>query len=177
LVSEIGNRRTAGRITETEAYAHINDRACHSHLGRFTKRTSVMFERGGLAYCYFVYGLHVLFNVVTNEVGLPDAVLIRALEPLEGSGIMLERRGLTPPMTRLVTAGPGRLTQALGIDKSQYGLDLTTGRELWIEDRGETVSEADIISSSRVGVAYAGEDADLPWRFRIRGSLWTSPAK
>ncbi len=176
LVSDIGDQRTAGRITETEAYAHENDRACHSHLGRFTARTRVMYAPGGVAYCYLVYGMHVLFNVVTNEADRADAVLIRAVEPLEGVQTMLARRGLAA-VARNLTAGPGLLTQALGISKNQYGHDLTVGHELWIEDRGERVGEEDIIASPRVGIDYAGEDAALPWRFRLRGSKWTSPAR
>ena len=176
LVSEINDQRTAGLITETEAYAHANDRACHAHLGRFTERTRVMYEPGGVAYCYLVYGLHVLFNVVTNEAGRADAVLIRALEPLEGQSVMLARRGLAR-VARNLTAGPGLLSQALGISKQQYSHDLTTGHELWIEDRGTRVAETDIIASPRVGVDYAGEDAALPWRFRLKDSRWTSPAK
>ena len=176
LVSEIGDARTAGRITETEAYAHLNDRACHSHLGRFTARTQVMYAPGGVAYCYLVYGLHVLFNIVTNDAGRAEAVLIRAVAPLEGEAAMLARRGLKQ-VARNLTAGPGLLTQALGISKAQYGHDLTTGHELWIEDRGLVVADADIIASPRVGINYAGADAALPWRFRLRGSRWTSPAK
>ena len=176
LVSEIGDQRTAGIITETEAYAHVNDRACHSHLRRFTDRTRVMYEPGGVAYCYLVYGLHVLFNIVTNEAGRADAVLIRALEPIEGEAVMLARRGLKQ-VARNLTAGPGLLTQALGISKAQYGHDLTTGHELWVEDRGTRVMDADILASPRVGIDYAGEDAALPWRFRVKKSRWTSPAK
>lgn len=176
LVSEIGDQRTAGIITETEAYAHENDRACHSHLGRFTDRTRVMYEPGGVAYCYLVYGLHVLFNIVTNGAGRADAVLIRALEPLEGEAVMLARRGLKQ-VTRNLTAGPGLLTQALSITKAHYGHDLTTGHELWIEDRGGLLAAADILTSPRVGIDYAGEDAALPWRFRVKDSRWTSPAK
>ncbi len=176
IVSEINDQRTAGRITETEAYAHVNDQACHSHLGRFTDRTRVMYEPGGVAYCYLVYGMHVLFNVVTNEAGNADAVLIRAIEPLEGESVMLARRGLNK-VARNLTAGPGLLTQALGISKAQYGHDLTTGHELWLEDRGGFITETDILASPRVGIAYAGADAALPWRYRLKGSRWTSPAR
>jgi DNA-3-methyladenine glycosylase len=176
IVSEIDDQRTVGLITETEAYAHANDRACHSHLGRFTDRTRVMYEPGGVAYCYLVYGLHVLFNIVTNEAGRADAVLIRAVEPLEGEAVMLARRGLQR-VARNLTAGPGLLTQALGIRKAHYEHDLTTGHELWIEDRGVVVEEDQIIASPRVGIDYAGEDAALPWRYRLKGSRWTSPAK
>ena len=176
VVSEIDGVRTAGRITETEAYAHVADRACHSHLGRFTARTQIMYAPGGVAYCYLVYGLHVLFNVVTNAADRADAVLIRALEPLEGLPTMCARRGLAQ-VARNLTAGPGLLTQALGISRAQYGHDLTTGHELWLEDRGFRVAPAAILASPRVGIAYAGADAALPWRYRLHGSRWTSPAK
>ena len=176
LVSEVDDVRTAGRIVETEAYAQEGDRACHSHMGRFTERTRVMYEAGGVAYVYLVYGLHTLFNIVTNEAGRADAVLIRAVEPVEGVEAMLRRRGLRE-MARNLTAGPGLLAQALGIGKRHYGLDLTVGEELWVEDRGGRIPDEDIIASPRVGVDYAGEDALLPWRFRVRGSRWVSPAK
>ena len=135
-----------------------------------------MYAPGGVAYCYLVYGLHVLFNIVTNDAGRADAVLIRAVEPLEGEAAMLARRGLKQ-VARNLTAGPGLLTQALGISKAQYGHDLTTGHELWVEDRGTRVTDADILASPRVGIDYAGEDAALPWRFRVKNSRWTSPAK
>lgn len=176
LVSEIDDLRTAGRIVETEAYAHVNDQACHSHLGRFTERTRVMYEPGGVAYVYLIYGIHSLFNIITHEAGKADAVLIRGLEPLEGVDVMLRRRGL-PKVARNLTGGPGLLTQALGIGRRHYGHDLTTGHELWVEDRGLAVSEEQIIASPRVGIDYAGEDAALPWRFRLKDSPWTSPAK
>ncbi len=168
LVSEVDGLRTTGRIVETEAYSHVNDRACHSHLGRFTERTKVMYAPGGVAYVYLVYGLHTLFNVVTNEDGCADAVLIRAVEPLEGIPAMLARRGL-PKVVRNLTTGPGMLTQAMGISRRHYGLDLTIGREIWLETSDTAApTDADILASPRVGIAYAGEDAALPWRFRLK---------
>ncbi|AYA38411.1 DNA-3-methyladenine glycosylase [Hymenobacter oligotrophus] len=175
LFSCIDGVLTGGRIVETEAYAHIGDQACHSHLGRFTKRTSVMYEAGGVAYVYLIYGRYALFNIITNEAGKADAVLIRGIEPTEGVAEMQLRRGITSATPKL-TAGPGLLTQALGISTKHYGTDLT-GNLIWLEDLGEQVPDEQVVVSPRVGIDYAGDDAALPWRFRIRGSKWTSPAK
>ncbi|OON68110.1 DNA-3-methyladenine glycosylase [Hymenobacter sp. CRA2] len=175
LFTRIDGVLTGGRIVETEAYAHIDDQACHSHLGRFTKRTRVMYEAGGVAYVYLIYGRYALFNIITNVAGKADAVLIRGLEPTEGIAEMQLRRGLTTAAKNL-TAGPGLLTQALGIQVSHYGTDLS-GDLIWLEDHQEVVPAADIVASPRVGIDYAGADAALPWRFRIKGNPWTSPAK
>lgn len=175
LFTNINGVLTGGRIVETEAYAHLNDQACHSHLGRFTKRTRVMYEAGGIAYVYLIYGRYALFNIITNEAGKADAVLIRGLEPTEGLPEMLLRRGLNTPSAKL-SAGPGLLTQALGITVPHYGTDLA-GDLIWLEDRGEAVPDDQIRASPRVGIDYAGTDAALPWRFRLQGSRWVSPAK
>ncbi|QJX46179.1 DNA-3-methyladenine glycosylase [Hymenobacter taeanensis] len=175
LFTHINGVLTGGRIVETEAYAHINDQACHSHLGRYTARTKVMYEPGGVAYTYLIYGRYVLFNIITNEAGKADAVLIRGLEPTEGIPEMLLRRNLTA-VQRNLTAGPGLLTQALGITTAHYGTDLT-GDLIWMEDLNEEVASDDIIASPRVGIDYAGDDVSLPWRFRLQGSKWVSPAK
>ncbi|KAA9338702.1 DNA-3-methyladenine glycosylase [Hymenobacter busanensis] len=175
LFTRIDGVLTGGRIVETEAYAHINDQACHSHLGRFTKRTKIMYEAGGVAYVYLIYGRYALFNIITNEAGKADAVLIRGLEPTEGVDEMLLRRGLMVASAKL-TAGPGLLTQALGISTAHYGTDVT-GDLIWLEDRGEQIPDEQVLASPRVGIDYAGADAALPWRFRVLGSKWTSPAK
>ncbi|TGE19940.1 DNA-3-methyladenine glycosylase [Hymenobacter elongatus] len=175
LFTNIGGVLTGGRIVETEAYAHINDQACHSHLGRYTARTKIMYQAGGVAYTYLIYGRYVLFNIITNEEAKADAVLIRGLEPIEGISEMLLRRGLHQP-ARNLTGGPGLLTQALGITTQHYGTDLT-GDLLWLEDRQEPVAEELVVASARVGIDYAGTDAALPWRFRVKGSPWTSPAR
>lgn len=175
LYTRIDGVLTGGRIVETEAYAHVDDQACHSHLGRFTKRTRVMYEPGGMAYVYLIYGRYALFNIITNVAGKADAVLIRGLEPTEGIAEMQLRRGLPQP-ARNLTAGPGLLTQALGIGVPHYGTDLT-GPLIWLEDHHEPVLPEDVVASPRVGIDYAGADAALPWRFRIKDSKWTSPAK
>jgi DNA-3-methyladenine glycosylase len=164
--------QTSGKIVETEAYDGRNDKACHAHLNRRTKRTEVMYGSPGYAYVYLCYGIHHLFNIVTNREGLADAVLIRAIEPLEGAEEMVKRRG-KEHLTKAIGNGPGKLSEALGIRKAHYGTDLT-GNNIWIEDRNIEISENNIISSERVGIDYAEEDADLPWRFSIKESKWVS---
>jgi DNA-3-methyladenine glycosylase len=177
LVTSFGAEPTVGRIVETEAYRGPDDKACHAYNNRYTDRTRVMFAPGGRAYVYLCYGIHHLFNVVTGAEGMPHAVLIRAIEPVENIGRMLERRGWNRPTPKL-TAGPGMLTQALGITTAHSGMDLTVAQsKIWIEDRGDKTPESTIIAGPRVGVAYAEECALWPWRFRIRDSQWTSPAK
>ncbi|GGK60535.1 DNA-3-methyladenine glycosylase [Rufibacter glacialis] len=166
---------TGGMVVETEAYSGLNDAACHAHLGRRTKRTQIMYEPGGVAYVYLIYGIYSLFNIVTNVAGTADAVLIRAIEPTEGIEEMQLRRGLSKVEPRL-TAGPGLVTQALGISTRHNGIDLS-GNEIWFEDRGVQVPEDQIVAGLRVGVAYAGADALLPWRFSLKGSRWVSKAK
>lgn len=163
---------TAGLIVETEAYSGNNDKACHANNGTRTKRTEVMYHRGGVAYVYLCYGIHHLFNVVTNEEDRADAVLIRAVEPVEGIDTILERRG-ADTLTPAVAAGPGRLTQALGITTDHYGYDLR-GEQIWIEDRGSLISERSITSSPRIGVEYAGEHAGRNWRFYVEKHAWVS---
>lgn len=168
---EPGNR-TSGMIVETEAYAAHGDKACHASGYNRTERNDAMFREGGIAYIYLCYGIHHLFNVVTNREGEPEAVLIRAVKPEEGLEIMQGRRGHSGVQPKL-TAGPGRLTEALGIDRSQYGQDLQSN-PIWIEDRGVHIPGDQIKTSPRIGVHYAGKDADKPWRFTLAGSRWIS---
>ncbi|MFN1834683.1 DNA-3-methyladenine glycosylase [Balneola sp. MJW-20] len=175
LCTEINGLFTAGKIVETEAYDGRCDNACHSHIHGRTDRTSIMFGPGGHAYVYLCYGIHHLFNVVTNREGLADAVLVRGIEPLDGVDTILQRRN-KEQLQRSVGGGPGIASQALGITTDHYGTDLT-GNRIWIEDRDFQVRDKEIIASPRVGIDYAGEDAKLPWRFRIRGNRFTSPAK
>jgi len=169
LVTNVLGKRTAGFIVETEAYSFC-ERGCHAYENKMTKRNKVMFESGGVAYVYLCYGIHHLFNVVTNQHGLADAVLVRALEPSEGEEIMLGRMKATS--TSRITSGPGKLTKALGIDRTFDGNHLN-GAEVWIED-GELISAEQIIASARIGIDYAGEDALLPWRFSIKDNVWVS---
>ncbi|SFE40693.1 DNA-3-methyladenine glycosylase [Thermoflexibacter ruber] len=174
LCTDFGEGLTIGKIVETEAYCGATDKACHAHFKR-TRRNSIMFARGGVAYVYLCYGVHHLFNVVTNQEGLADAVLIRGIEPIEGIELMLKRRGFSH-LAHSLTAGPGAMSKALGITTDYYGTDLC-GNKIWIADEGIAIPENQIIASPRVGVAYAEEDALLPWRFRIKGNPWSSKAK
>ncbi|MDO9540906.1 MAG: DNA-3-methyladenine glycosylase [Kiritimatiellia bacterium] len=164
---------TGGLIVETEAYAGPQDRASHAYNNRFSGRTAVMYRRGPVAYVYLCYGLHWLFNIITNIEGIPHAVLIRAIQPVQGVKLMLKRRGKIKVDCRL-TSGPGVLAQALGIRGRHSGLSLL-GREIWLEE-GVDVSPEMICASPRIGVRYAGKDAHLPWRFYIEGNLWVSRA-
>ncbi len=172
LFTSINGQVTGGIIVETEAYKGIEDKASHAYGGRFTNRTQTMFETGGLSYVYLCYGIHHLFNVVTAPKGVPHAVLIRGLEPIEGLEIMLERRGMSVLKPNL-TAGPGALAKAMGIDKGLNAKDLL-GDEIWLEDRGVHFAEHQIIASPRVGVAYAADHALLPWRYYIKGNKFVS---
>ncbi|CAN5547663.1 DNA-3-methyladenine glycosylase [soil metagenome] len=175
LFTNVNGIFTGGIIVETEAYSGRNDRACHAHLNRRTRRTEVMYKDGGLAYVYLCYGIHYLFNIITNVEGLADAVLVRAIEPVEGIDHMKERRIFFKNDPAL-SAGPGVVSKALGINKNHYGQSLL-GEIIWVEDRGYKVDDEMIQASPRVGVAYAGEDALLPWRFRLKNNRWTSKAK
>jgi len=166
---------TSGMITETEAYAGITDKASHAYGNRRTARTEIMYATGGTAYVYLCYGIHHLFNVVTNVPDIPHAVLIRAVEPLEGIETMLARRHKTVLQPSL-TAGPGALSVALGIHTSHTGYSLSN-EQLFIEDRGIKVAKKDIVAGTRVGVAYAGDDALRPYRFFIRGNAYVSKGK
>lgn len=177
LLTHIDGDTVSGRIVETEAYAAEGDKACHAHLGKFTKRTKTMFGDGGTAYIYLCYGIHHLFNIVTNQSGTPEAVLIRAVEPLTGADIMMERRNLKKK-ARNLTAGPGVMSQALGISTNLNETDLTLPKSpIRIYDDGFRVMASSIETGPRVGVDYAGEDALLPWRYSLKGSKWKSPAK
>jgi DNA-3-methyladenine glycosylase len=171
LFTKVAGMVTGGIIVETEAYSW-KERGCHAYDSRKTNRNSIMFEKGGHAYVYLCYGMHNLFNVVTNEEGTADAVLIRALEPTMGIEEMKLRRGDRIPVHQL-TSGPGKLTKSLGIDRSFNGKFLLNG-EVWIEDLGKKISNKDIEATPRIGIDYAGDDASLPWRFTIKGNRWVS---
>ena len=174
LCTSIGGVVTAGRIVETEAYRHEGDNSLAMHIQRKRQQSRGLYLPGGHAYIYTVYNRYALFNITTHDAEHPDAVLIRAIEPTTGIEEMLRRRGL-PAATRALTAGPGVMSQALGITPALTGVPVT-GDGLWIEDHNEDFTDAQVTASSRVGLAYAGAVA-LPWRFRLTGSPWTSPAK
>ncbi len=176
VCTNLDGELTTGRIVETEAYCHVGDPSITLHLQRKARQAQALYRPGGHAYLYRVYRVHTLLNITTHDAEHPDAVLIRAVEPLEGVEVMLRRRGLAA-IARNLTAGPGLLTQALGLTPELNGEPLT-GPRLWLEDAGEIVEDEQIIASSRVGLDYAGREAvALPWRFRVRDSKWTSPAR
>ncbi len=166
LLTRLEDTVTGGIIVETEAYAGPEDRASHAYNSRRTSRTEIMFHEGGVAYVYLCYGIHHLFNIVTNVEGIPHAILIRAIEPSDGIDQMLLRRNMKEVSPKL-SGGPGTLTQALGIKTTHTQTDLT-GEQIWLEDRGFLVPEDKIIAGPRVGVSYAGEDAENPWRFQLK---------
>ena len=171
LFTNIDGVITGGLIVETEAYSW-KEKGCHAYNGRKTQRNAIMFSEGGFAYVYLCYGMHYLFNVVTNVDGVADAVLIRALEPIKGLSEMQIRRGKLQNQFHL-TSGPGKLSKALGIDRSMNGKSLLDN-ELWIEDVGRKIASVNIEASLRIGIDYAEEDAKLPWRFTIRNNAWVS---
>ncbi len=163
LVRILEGKKLVGLITETEAYISQNDLACHAKAG-ITPRTKVMFGEPGHAYVYFTYGNHWMLNVVTEREGFPAAVLIRAIQPIEGIDVMLERRNGRD------TFGPGKLCQAMGITKSENGVDLTeTNGSLWIES-GVKVPNSRVTKGPRVGLNNTPEPwLSKPWRFLVRG--------
>ncbi|HVS96844.1 MAG TPA: DNA-3-methyladenine glycosylase, partial [Puia sp.] len=175
LVTEFEEGRTSGRIMEVEAYNGVVDRASHAWSGRRTKRTEVMFGVGGTAYVYLIYGIHHLFNVVTNRTGVPHAVLVRALDPLEGIPVMLKRTGKAK-LDHTLTRGPGNLSKAMGLLTLHTGTSLM-GSPIWIGDDGWRPRRGEVVATPRIGVDYAGEDAALPYRFYVRGNPYVSGKK
>jgi DNA-3-methyladenine glycosylase len=173
LFTKVNGVVTGGVIVETEAYSW-KERGCHAYGARKTSRNAIMFEKGGHAYVYLCYGMHHLFNIVTNTTNTADAVLIRALEPHTGLEEMMHRRGPLKNEFHL-TSGPGKLSEAMGIDRSLNGKFLLDS-EVWVDDH-ETISSRSIQASPRIGIDYAGEDAKLPWRFTIKENPWISVRK
>ena len=157
-----------GRVVETEAYVGPRDLACHAAKGR-TARNEVMFGPAGHAYVYFIYGFYNMLNLVTEARDYPAAVLIRAVEPVNGIDLMKQRR--RSEVLRNLASGPGKLCQAFAIDRSLNGTDIC-GKVLYVEDRGEETPK--IVSTARVGVGYAGKWKDKPYRFLVRGSEFVS---
>jgi len=174
LVTNWEGQITSGRIVETEAYAGELDKASHASKGR-TSRTEVMYGSGGRAYVYLIYGIHQMFNIVTSREGEPHAVLIRAIDPIEGKEIMLERTGKTN-WDETITSGPGRVGRALGFHTSQNCLSLAS-KELYVADDGYNVKEENIVSSPRIGVDYAGEHAAWHYRFYLKDNPYVSGIK
>jgi DNA-3-methyladenine glycosylase len=172
LVTCINGEITSGIIVETEAYKGLEDKASHAYTGKLTNRTQVMYEPGGLSYVYLCYGIHHLFNIVTGPNLTPHAVLIRGLQPLVGVDIMLRRRGMES-LKPNITAGPGALAKAMGIDRTLNAKDLQ-GEEIWIGEANFNMQHQQVISSPRIGVAYAQDHALLPWRYYLKGNAYVS---
>ncbi len=157
LYSRVGKHVTSGIIVETEAYSHI-EKGCHAYMNRMTKRNEIMFSAGGYVYVYLCYGIHHLFNVVTGDHGNGDAVLVRALEPVDGISVMQKR--MSREDARRITSGPGKLTKAMGIDRSFNGKHLS-GSDIWIEDSGMRLNSKQIIASELASIMQAREVAEL----------------
>jgi len=180
LVKKIGKNILSGKIVETEAYVGPNDLASHASHGK-TTRTAPMFGPPGYAYVYLVYGLNYCFNIVTEGKNYPAAVLIRAIEPAEGVASIIKNRNFNKKQNlkskilnlKSLTNGPGKLCQALKIDKSLNNLDLTKNT-LWFEDRGIKIKPSEIAATKRIGVDYAGKYKNKPWRFYLRGNPFVS---
>jgi len=172
LVTNWNGIITSGRIVECEAYAGIIDKASHASGGRRTARNEIMYGQGGYAYVYLCYGIHHLFNVVTNFQEVPHAILIRALDPIEGIGEMLLRTD-KKKLDHTLTRGPGNVSKALGIFTKHTGASLM-GDKIFIASDGAELKKKDIAASPRIGVEYAGKDALLPYRFYVKGNPFVS---
>lgn len=177
LVHEIAGHRISAKIIETEAYMGVVDKAAHSYNGRRTKRVEVMYGDPGFSYIFMIYGLHCCFNVVVNGKEIPQAILVRAVEPLEGKEWMAKKRfdkpydQLTKSQRRGLTNGPGKLCGALSIDRTFNGLDLCES-VIYMED-GDS-EDFNIVTTKRIGIDYAEEAKDFPWRFYIEGNEYVS---
>jgi len=168
LIRKHPDGTTVGRIVETEAYIGPQDKACHASRGR-TPRTEIMFGRAGHAYVYMIYGFHYMLNIVTEAADFPAAVLIRAVEPLEGLPLMQSRR--QTEQLRSLASGPGKLCRAFAIDRTLNGNDVC-GKVLYLDDHGEPAPK--VMTTPRIGVDYAGKWKHKPWRFLIKGNKFVS---
>lgn len=173
ITTNFEGKLTSGRIVEAEAYRHIDDEASHARRGTRTNRNEHMYASGGVMYVYICYGLHHMVNVVTNIYGIPDAILIRAIEPLSGLDIMAIRTG-KKITDKTITKGPGNVAKSLGVYKKHSGKSFMIADEIFITDSELILEENDIVTSPRIGVDGAGKDALLPYRFFIKGNKYVS---
>ncbi len=164
LIRKIGHRKLVGKIVETEAYIGPEDKASHAYKGKITKRNKAEYLIGGHIYIYLVYGMYWQLNISTNKKGVPECVLIRALEPIYPKSYILNPK---------ITNGPGKLCKWLKLNKSFYGEDLTKSNRIWLED-GEKIKSSEIISAPRIGIDYAEEWAEKPWRFYLKSNSFVS---
>ena len=172
LVTNFDGAITSGRIVETEAYVAITDKASHSFGGKRTARNEHMYAAAGIAYVYICYGMHQMMNIITNDKNSPDAVLIRAVEPLEGINIMLQRTG-KKTLDKTLMRGPGNVGKALGIFKHHSGNHLL-GNKIYLMNDNAKINEEQIGTSVRIGVESAGADSLLPYRFYLKGNKYVS---
>lgn len=161
---------TKGKIVEVEAYIGPQDRASHAYDNLYSERTKIQYGQGGYAYIYLIYGIHICMNIVTNKKDMPEVILIRALEPIEGIELMKKRRKVDN--IKMLCNGPGKLSQAMGITKGEYGSDLC-GEKLYLED-GDALRKEQVIKSKRINIDYAGEAKDFLWRFTIKDNSYVS---
>ena len=172
IITSFDEGITSGRIVETEAYVAITDKASHSYNGKRTARNEHMYQNAGTAYVYICYGLHQMMNIVTNDKNIPDAILIRAVEPLQGIDIMLQRTG-KKTLDKTLTRGPGNVAKALGIYKHHSGKYLLDN-EIYLTDDATKIADEAIGISARIGIESAGADALLPYRFYVKGNKYVS---
>lgn len=172
LVTRFDGELTTGRIVETEAYVAFTDKASHAYGGRRTQRNEHMYAEAATSYVYICYGMHQMFNVVTNQKSIPDAVLIRGVEPIKGIDIMLKRTGKNH-LDKTLTRGPGNLCRAMGISKIHSGLSLHK-QDLFLAEDDFILPKSVIGISKRIGIDGAAEDASLPYRFYVKGNPYVS---
>ena len=170
VIPAANGERISGMIVETEAYLGAIDKAAHSYGNRRTKRTETMYALGGTVYIFFIYGMYFQFNIVVGEIDSPHAILIRAVEPVEGIETMRMRRGQMKDKN--LTSGPGKLCIAFDIDRSLNNADLL-GEQMWLEDF-KTFADSEVIAGKRVGIDYAEEFAEKPWRFWVKDNPYVS---
>ncbi|MFA5528956.1 MAG: DNA-3-methyladenine glycosylase [Peptostreptococcales bacterium] len=173
LVRKLGDEEIICKIVETEAYVGPEDKGSHAYQNRRTKRTEVMFEPGGYAYIFLIYGMYNCLNVVTNERDKPEAVLIRGIEPLKGIELIKKNRNIKSKKAADLTNGPGKLCEALAIEKDLNGYDLISGDQLYIKEADEKI-DFEIVSSKRINIDYAEEYKEKLWRFYIKNNPFVS---
>lgn len=176
LVRKIGNKKIICRIVETEAYVGPEDKGCHTYNNKRTNRTEVMFKDGGVAYVYVIYGMHYCFNIVANHKDKPEAVFIRAVEPIEGFEAIKQNRPIKSSKKEEFTNGPGKLAQALKIDKDFNGYNLVDGDELYLESNNSNLPH-NVETSPRINIDYAEEYKAKLWRFYLKGNSYVSRVK
>ncbi len=170
LVHETNEGITKGLIVETEAYMGTKDAAAHSYKSNPSGRTNVQYKEGGYAYIYLIYGMYYCMNIVTNEINIPEVVLLRALEPVDGIELMKKRRGTDKILN--LCSGPGKLCAAMGINKDNYGMDLCSN-QLYLEEAA-IKNPIEVVASKRINIDYAGEAKDYLWRFTIKDNKFVS---